>query len=142
MIPVMLFACCIFAVLLVPVLLFLFTAVFRHACVLCGLPKPSVSTASGVMMLIWVSKTLSEAVMNVIVQESCRSVGVPRWEADIIVIFLLIPIDLLISASLHTGLMNIRFGKGVEVWFVMQLIYLTILIPVGLVFGTLYIFAN
>ena len=39
----------------------------------------------------------------------------PNWEAGLIVVFLFLPIDLLISASLHAGLMNIKFGKGIEV---------------------------
>lgn len=142
MFPVILLACCFFAVLLVPVLLFVLTSVFRQACVLCGLPRPSVATAAGVMLLVWVSKTLSEAVMNVIVQESCRAAGVPQWEAGVIVFFLLLPIDLLISASLHAGLMNIKFGKGVEVWFVQMLMYLSMLLVVGIIAGTIYLIMN
>ena len=142
MFPVLLLACCFVVVLLVPVLLFVFTSVFRQACVLCGLPRPSVATAAGVMLLIWVSKTLTEAVMNAIVQESCRAAGVPRWEAGIIVFFLLLPIDLLISASLHAGLMNIKFGKGVEVWFVQMLMYLSMFLGVGLLVAVIYTVFN
>ena len=133
MFQVIVLACCFFLVLLVPVILFVITSVFRHACVLCGLPKPSVATAAGVMLLIWVSKTVAEAVMDVIVRESCRAGGIPQWEAGLIVFFLLLPIDLLISAALHAGLMNIKFGKGVEVWFVQMLIYLGVFAIVGLV---------
>ncbi len=142
MFPVVLLACCFVFVLLVPVLLFVFTSVFRQACVLCGLPRPSVATAAGVMLLIWVSKTLAEAVMNAVVQESCRVAGVPRWEAGIIVFFLFIPIDLLISASLHAGLMNIKFGKGVEVWFVQMLMYLSMILTVGLLVAVIYTVFN
>ena len=139
MFPAVLLACCFFAVLLVPVLLFVFTSVFRQACVLSGLPKPSVATAAGVMLLIRVSTTVSEAVMNVIVQETCRAAGLPRWEAGIIVFFLLLPIDLLLSAALHAMLMNIKFGKGIEVWFIQMLIYLAIGIVAGLVGLIIYV---
>jgi hypothetical protein len=124
-------ACCFFAVLLVPVFLFLITFSFRQACVWCGLPRPSVTTAAGVMLLVWVSKSVSEAIMNVIVRESCRAAAVPDWEAGIIVVFLFLPLDLLISASLHASLMNVKFGKGIEVWFVQMLMYLGIILLVA-----------
>jgi hypothetical protein len=126
-----LLACCFFAVLIVPVLLFVFTSVFRQSCVLCGLPKPSVATAAGVILLIRIGTTISEAVLNEIVQRSCEAAGLPRWEAGIIVFFLLLPVDLLISAALHSALMNIKFGKGIEVWFVQMLMYLAVVILAG-----------
>lgn len=137
--PVLVLACCFFLVLLIPVLLFLFTYIFRQACVLCGIPKPSVLTAFGVMLLIRISTTVSEAVMDVIVTESCRAAGLPRWEAGIIVLLLFLPIDLLISAGLHAALMNIKFGKGIEVWFVQWLIILSILIALAFVAVLVYL---
>ncbi|HSQ55635.1 MAG TPA: hypothetical protein VLM40_07810 [Gemmata sp.] len=133
MMPMFVLACCFFLVLAVPLFLFVFTSVFRHSCVLCGLPKPSVATAAGVLLLMRVSTTISEAILNVIVMESCRVAGLPRWEAGIIVFFLLLPVDLLISAGLHAGLMNIKFGKGIEVWFMQMLIYLGIAIIAGVI---------
>ncbi|MFO0824107.1 MAG: hypothetical protein U0792_13505 [Gemmataceae bacterium] len=140
--PLILLACCFFVVLLVPVTLFVFTSVFRQACVYCGLPRPSVATASGVMLLIWVSKTASEYVMGRLVWASCSAAGVPRWVADIIFVLLFLPIDLLISAALHAGLMNIRFGKGVEVWFVMMLMYLSVFAVAALVAAVIYVAMN
>ena len=140
--PLILLACCFFFVLLIPVALFVFTSVFRQACVYCGLQRPTVATATGVMLLIWVSKTAMQAVVDVTVIEVCKAAGVPRWEAGIIIGFLFLPIDLLISASLHAGLMNIKFGKGVEVWFVMMLMYLSVLLVAGLVAATIYIGMN
>jgi hypothetical protein len=121
------FFCC-FILLLVPATLLALTYIFQKACVLCGLQKPSVMTAFGVMLLIRVSTFVPEAVMNVIVTESCKMAGVPDWEAWLIVLFLFMPIDLLISAGLHAGLMRIKFGKGIEVWFVQMLIYLSIVV--------------
>src|SRR5437764_1495897 len=129
---------CLFLFVVFPILLFAVTYIFRQACVLCGLPKPSVGTAIGVMLLIRVCTTVSQAVMDVIVMETCRAAGLPRWEGGIIVFFLLLPIDLLISAGLHAGLMNIKFGKGLEVWFVQMLIYLTIFLAVGVATAAVY----
>jgi hypothetical protein len=130
-----LLAFCCFAVMLVPVAMFVFTYVFRQACSLSGLPKPSVITATGVMLLIRVSTTTCEALMDLIVRESCNTAGLSHWESRIIVFFLLLPIDLLISAGLHSGLMNIKFGKGIEVWFVQWLIILSIVAAITFVVG-------
>jgi hypothetical protein len=112
--------------MIIPIALFLFTYIFRQACALSGLPKPSVVTAAGVMLLIRISTTVCEALMDLIVSESCQLAGLPRLESVLIVFFLLLPIDLLISAGLHSGLMNIKFGKGIEVWFVQWLIILSL----------------
>lgn len=132
--PAVLALCC-FLVLLVPVLLFLFTYIFRQACAWSGLPKPSVLTAAGVMLLIRISTTVCEALMDLMVSETCKAAGLPVWESGIIVFFLLLPIDLIISAGLHAGLMNIKFGKGIEVWFVQWLIILSIVASVAFVVG-------
>jgi hypothetical protein len=126
-------AVCCFILMLIPATLYALTFIFQKACVLCGLQRPSVLTAFGVMLLIRVSTFVPEAIMNVIVTESCKAAGVPDWEAWLIVLFLFLPIDLLISAGLHAGLMSIKFGKGIEVWFVQMLIYLSIVVAVTFV---------
>jgi hypothetical protein len=131
--PLVPLAICCFVLLLIPSILFALTYIFRQACVLCGLPKPSVMTAFGVMMLIRVSTFVPEAIMNLIVNEACKAAGVQQWETSLIVVFLFLPIDLLISAGLHAGLMSIKFGKGIEVWFVQMLILLSIAAAVTLV---------
>jgi hypothetical protein len=131
----MLLAFCFFLLLLVPVSLFMFTYIFRQACAWSGLPKPSILTAAGVMILIRISTTISEALMNYAVSKTCEWAGFPDWETSIIVIFLFLPIDMLISSGLHSGLMNIKFGKGIEVWFVQGLIILTMLAAIAFVVG-------
>jgi hypothetical protein len=83
-------------------------------------------TAAGIMLLIRISTTISETLMDLVVKESCTVAGLPWWESRIIVFFLILPIDLLISAALHSGLMNIKFGKGIEVWFVQWLLILSL----------------
>lgn len=138
----MLLACCFFVVLLVPVVLFVLTAVFRQACVLCGLPRPSVATAAGVMLVTWVVTKASDAVVGVVVTEGCLAANLPEWEAWLIVVFLLLPVDLLVSSALHAGLLNISFGKGIEVWFVQMLLNLLILAAAGFVVVTLLLALN
>ena len=41
----------------------------------------------------------------------------------------------MISAGVHAALMRVRFGKGIEVWFVQRLIYLVLILVGGLVYA-------
>lgn len=130
-----LFVCCVFTLLLLPVVLFLLTFIFRLACVLCGLPKPSVLVASGIMLINFVADAVAFALLETVVHEATALAGIPRWEAWIIAKFLYLPIDLVISAGLHAAIMGIKFGKGIEVWFVQRLIQLGIFAACALVWG-------
>jgi hypothetical protein len=122
--------CCFVGLLLIPIFLYLVTHVYRTSCVLCGLPKPSVLNAAVVMLVSWVCLLVAEAVMGKVVEVSCDNAGLPRWEAVVIVFFLLFPVDLVLSSAIHAGMVGIRFGKGIEVWFVQRLIQLGLLVGV------------
>ena len=128
-----LFVCCVFTLMLLPVVLFLLTYIFRLACVLCGLPKPSVLAASGVMLINFVADAVAFAILETVVHEATALAGIPRWEAWFIARFLDLPVDLTISAGLHAAIMGIKFGKGIEVWFVQRLIQLGIVAACALV---------
>jgi hypothetical protein len=138
----LLVACCVFTVLLIPLTLFLLTYVYRLSCVLCGLPRPTVLNASGVMLVTVVSVALAESVMGAVVDVACKSAGLPGWEAGVIIFFLILPIDLVISSGIHAGLMAIRFGKGIEVWFVQRLIYLSLAAAVAFVAAIVVLIQN
>jgi hypothetical protein len=133
--PVFFFLCCFFTLMMVPVALFLVTFIYRWSCVLCGLPKPTVLVASGIMFVAWLSLVMAVGVLRVVVHEACSAAGLPKWEASIIVFLLALPIDLLISAGIESGLMGVPFGKGVEMWYTQRLIQLSIDAAVGLVAG-------
>jgi hypothetical protein len=139
---VFLLFCCVVGILLIPLILFLLTYVYRLACVLCGLPRPSVLNASGVMLVTVVSVALAESVMGAVVELSCKSAGLPGWEAGVIIFFLILPIDLVISSGVHAGLMGIRFGKGIEVWFVQRLIYLSLLAAIAFIAALVVLIQN
>lgn len=141
MIPLALIALCVFLLLLVPVVLFLLTATYRQACVLCGLRKPSLMQATGVMFVTWLPVVVAVAVMRLIVHRACAAAGVPPWEAGLIVFFLAFPIDLVICSVLEAELMGIAVGKGIEIWFVQRLIQLGIVLAIALV-AVLIILAN
>ncbi len=126
---IILFCCGLIGLFVLAV--YLITFFFRYACVLCGLPKPSVMTALGVLLLIWICKTNAEAVMKIAVSEAAQKAGLPPWEGWLIALFLFLPLDLLISAALHAGLMRIRFGKGIEVWFVQTLMILSVVAAIA-----------
>lgn len=128
-----LFVCCVFTLMLLPVVLFLLTYVFRLACVLCGLPKPSVLAASGIMLINFVADAVAFTILESVVHEITTLAGIPRWEAWFIARFLDLPVDLLISSGLHAAIMGIKFGKGIEVWFVQRLIWLGVVAACSLV---------
>ena len=136
-----LFVCCVFTLLLLPVVLFLLTYIFRLACTLCGLPKPSVLAASGIMMINFVADAIALTILEQVVRAVSGAAGVPRWEAWFITRFLDLPVDLAISAGLHAAIMGIKFGKGIEVWFVQRLIQLGIVAACVLV-GVVVYFAR
>jgi hypothetical protein len=123
---VVLLACCFFLILLLPAILFIATYIFRVSCRLCGLRQPSVLNSAGIMFVSWVSVVIAETILRLIVEASGRAAALPQWESGIITFFLALPVDLVISSGLHAGLMGIRFGKGIEVWFVQRLIQLSI----------------
>ena len=127
--------CCFFILMLVPVTLFLVTFIYRWSCVLCGLPRPTVLVASGIMFVAWLSLLMAVGVLRAVVHEACTAAGLPRWEAGIIVFLLALPMDLLISAGIESGLMGVRFGKGVEMWYTQRLIQLSIVAAIGFVVG-------
>ncbi len=128
-IVVLLFCCGLVTFALVAV--YLITFFFRYACVLCGLPKPSMWAAFGMLVLIWICKTVAEAIMKTMVEQGCQRFGLPPWEGWLIVFLLVLPIDLLISASMHAAFMGIRIGKGIEVWFVQWLMIGAILAAIA-----------
>jgi hypothetical protein len=132
------FCVCAIAVLILAI--YIITFFFRYACVLCGLPKPSMWLSFLVLSLIWVSKSVAELIMQKVVAHLGQQAGLPPWEAWLIVLMLLLPIDLLISAALHAGLMRIRFGKGIEVWLVQMLMYGSLLAGI-LSIGAVYLLA-
>lgn len=129
-----LFVCCVFTLLLLPIVLFLLTYIFRLACVLCGLPKPSVLAASGIMLINFVADGVAFFLLESLVHEVTGWAGIPRWEAWFIARFLDLPVDLAISSGLHAAIMGIKFGKGIEVWFVQRLIQLGIVAACALVY--------
>jgi hypothetical protein len=124
---------CFFILMMIPVTMFLVTAIYRWSCVLCGLPKPNVLVAAGIMFVAWVSLVMAVSVLREVVHAATAAAGLPRWEAGIIVFLLALPIDLAISAGIESSLMGVRFGKGVEVWYTQRLIQLTIIAAVGFV---------
>lgn len=125
--------CCFFTLLLLPVVLFLLTFIFRLACTLCDLPKPSVIAAAGIMLINFVADAVAFAVMEPVVESAANAAGVPRWESWLVTRFLWLPVDLVISTGLHAAVMGIKFGKGIEVWFVQRLIQLGIVAACALV---------
>ena len=126
---------CFVLLMAAPLTLFLVTFIYRWSCSLCGLPKPTVLVAAGIMFVAWLSLVIAVGVLETVVKEVCSAAGVPRWEGGIIVFLLALPLDLTLSAGIESGLMGVRFGKGVEMWYTQRLIQLSIVAAVGFVAG-------
>ena len=45
----------------------------------------------------------------------------------------------MISSAIHAGLMGIKFGKGIEVWFVQRLIWLSIVAAIAFVAAIVFL---
>ena len=91
------------------------------------------------MPVVELSLVMAVGVLDKIVYEVCNAAGLPPWEAGIIVFLLALPIDLLISAGIESGLMGVRFGKGVEMWYTQRLIQLSIVLAFGVVGAAIYL---
>ena len=74
---------CFFLLMMVPLALFLVTFIYRWSCALCGLPKPTVLVAAGIMFVAWLSLVMAVAVLETVVHEGCDAAGLPRWEGRI-----------------------------------------------------------
>lgn len=131
--PVVVLLCCFFLILLLPAILFAITYVYRLSCSLCGLPRPAILPAAGVVLVTWVSILVAESIMGSIVEYSCQQAGLPRWEAGVIFFFLFFPVDLVIASTIEAGLMGVKVGKGIELWFVQRLIYLSIAVAIAFI---------
>lgn len=130
---------CVVLLLLVPLVLYLLTYVFRLACSLSGVAKPSVLAASGIILVNFLADAVALTILERVVMSGSGAVGLPRWESWIITRFLDLPVDLVISSAIHAGLMGIKFGKGLEIWFVQRLIQLGIVTAVGFVALIVYL---
>ncbi|MBX9626861.1 MAG: hypothetical protein K2X82_23880 [Gemmataceae bacterium] len=130
---------CVVLVLLVPLVLYLLTYVFRLACALCGVARPSVLAASGIILVNFLADAVALTILEKVVGAGANAVGLPRWESWIITRFLDLPVDLVISSAIHAGLMGIKFGKGLEIWFVQRLIQLGIVTVIGFVVLIVYL---
>lgn len=115
---------CLLAML--PVALFFLTYIFRISCRLCGLPMPGVFVSAFKLFVSWVMLAIVVGILREMVRAICESAGVPQWEGNIGTWLLALPVDLVISSSIQAGLMQVHFGKAVEVWFVQRLIQLGI----------------
>ena len=119
--------CCGCVLLVIPLVCFLLIYLFRLACSLCGVHRPSYPAAFAIILVNFVADFVALVILEMLVGMAAQQVGVPPWESWIVARFLDLPVDLAISAGLHAALMGIKFGKGIEVWFVQRLIQLSII---------------
>jgi hypothetical protein len=121
--------CCVgvilFAILAGAVLL------FRLACALAGVPRPTFFKAAGIIIVTFTVLSVAEGIMAGIVQAIYQDLNYPLWESGLVTFFIGLPIDLAIASGIHAAFLRIPFGKAVEVWFAHRLIMLTIVMAVA-----------
>ena len=100
-----------------------------------GTARSANLVAAGIMFVAWVSLVMAVGLLRELVHAGCSAAGLPPWEAGIITWLLAMPVDLVISAGIESGLMGARFGKGVELWYTQRLIQLSIIAVIGLIIG-------
>jgi hypothetical protein len=121
--------CCVgvmlFAVLAAAVLL------FRLACAMAGVPRPSFFKAAWIVAVTSVVLSVAEGIMAAIVRAVYQDLDYPLWEAGLVTFFLGLPIDLAVASGIHAAFLRVKFGKAVEVWFAHRLILLSIVMAVA-----------
>lgn len=114
--------------------LFFAVAIFQIACKWCGLERPGIFAAAGIVIVSWFVWAVFEGVMLAVLEEIYNAAGLPPWEARIVGFFVGLPFHLAVTTALHVGLMRVKVGKAIEVWFVQNVIVFSIvLLVVGLV---------
>ena len=100
--------------------------IFRTACGLAGVAKPSFPKAAAIAGITFLVLTFVEGGLAALVRMAYQRFQLPVWEAGLVAFFAGLPVDLLVASGIHAGLLGIRFGKSIEVWFVHRLILLSL----------------
>lgn len=128
MAPVLMGLLCVAGVLLAILTFAVF--IFQVACRWCGVRRPSYLAAAGIVSVSYVVTLIMDTVFHAILREIYKAAGYPLWEVTVVAIFLWEPLHMFIATGLHVGLMRERFGKAIEIWFVRELILLSLLLAV------------
>jgi hypothetical protein len=104
---------------------------FRLSCRLCKLPPPSLLRSIGIVVLTFVIASIGEGILAAGVRGAYRGFGWPRWETGFVTFFLGLPVDMVVNAGVHAGMMKLPFGKGIEVWFVQRVLLFSVILLAG-----------
>ena len=118
------FLCC-FGVVLVP-LLSLEVGLFRLACLLCGVPRPSAVRTLGLVAALLVAPFPIDALAGAVLTEVYIAGGYPLWEAGVVEFFLALPVHLAVCSAVHARMMGVRLADTLAVWFVEKVLKLAL----------------
>lgn len=104
---------------------------FRLSCRLCKLKPPSIPRTLGIVLITFAATSLAEGILAAVVRASYSGLGLPLWEAGISAFFIGLPVDMAVNAGVHTAMMRIPPGKGIEVWFVQRVLLLGVILGIG-----------
>jgi hypothetical protein len=104
---------------------------FRLSCRLCKLPSPSVPRTLGIVIITFVAASITEIIMAASVRGTYSELNLPLWEAGFAAFFVGLPIDMVVNAGIHSLMMKIPIGKGIEVWFVQRVMLFSVILLIG-----------
>ena len=82
-------------------------------------------------MITFIATILADAALTLAVRETYTGLNLPLWEAGFTAFFLGLPIDMVVNAGIHAGMMKIPASTGVEVWFVQRVMLLGVILAVA-----------
>jgi hypothetical protein len=111
---------------------------FRLSCRLCDLESPTVTRTLGIVIVTFVAGLIAESMLAASVRFVYQQSKLPLWESGVTAFFLGLPVDMVVNAAIHAGMMRIAMGKGIEVWFVQRIMLLAVFVPIAFLMGLIF----
>jgi hypothetical protein len=111
---------------------------FRLSCRLCDLESPTVTRTLGIVIVTFVVGLMAESALAASVRFVYQQSKLPLWESGVTAFFLGLPVDMIVNAAIHSFMMRIAVGKGIEVWFVQRMMLLAVFLPVAFLMGLIF----
>lgn len=105
--------------------------VFRVACALADVPRPSVPRTVGLVLVLLAVPAIVDALTTAGLIEIYRATRYPLWEVAVVEFFLALPIHMVICSAIHARMMGVPMRDGLAVWLVEKLVKFGLFLPVG-----------
>jgi hypothetical protein len=122
---------CLALLIMFPILLCIAGLIFRLSCQMAAVPLPSFPMAIGIEVVAFIARlaiSMAVAFMVILGSGGVDQFGSGRHDngAGVIAQVFSFPLNLLASAGVYSGMLNVSYGKGLLVWLCDFLIWLAI----------------